>query len=129
MTSAGAGAFEHRALAKTCNSGGKTYACPEAFTTANALEATLFDEVSVQGIFRGPDYDAERVNTSYILLFVSSTWTAKVTYWKCAYAGVHSAEGVHSALGESDDGYLTYGPHYEIDFHVRHYCDCGGDIP
>ena len=122
-------AFDYKSIAKTCIQSGKTYACPEAYTKANLLEAAIFVEVNVNATFSGPDYYVERVKESNILVYLPSTWIAKVSYSKCAYAGGHSAEALHTAFGDTEDLPLPFWGAQSSDFFVRQYCDCSAGPP
>jgi len=127
-------AFDQRSIAGTCFARGSTHMCSESFTSANVLDAVVFTggQVRVHAFFRGPDYDVEKELGSEIFWLFPFTWTvtARLAPWRCAYSGVHSAEGGHSAHGKREGLPLpTYGPRHTLTFHVQHYCDCEGEIP
>jgi hypothetical protein len=126
-------AFREGSATGTCWFGGSTYMCSESFTAANFADAIVFSggQVKVHAIFQGPDYYVEKQIGTDIFWPIPSTWTvtARLTPWRCAYSGVHTAEGRHSAHGSQQGLPLpTYGPRETLMFHVQHYCDCGGEI-
>lgn len=126
-------AFTEGSTAGTCFNQGSTYMCSESFTSANVLDAVVFTggQVKVHAFFRGPDYDVEKDLGSEIFWLFPFTWTvtARLTPWRCAYSGVHSAEGGHAAHGKREGLPLpTYGPRHTLAFHVQHYCDCEREI-
>jgi hypothetical protein len=126
-------AFEEYSATFSCWTGGSTYMCSESSTTANVLDAIVFTggQVKVHAYFRGPDYYVEKDLSSEIFWLFPFTWnvTARLTPWRCAYSGAHSAEAFHSAHGKRDGlPFPTYGPRHSIDFHVQHYCDCDREM-
>jgi hypothetical protein len=126
-------AFTEFSTAGICFAGGSTHMCSESFTSANLLDAIVFTggQVKVHARFIGPDYYVEKELSSDIFWLFPFTWTvtARLTPWRCAYSGVHSAEAGHSAHGRREGLPLpTYGPRHTLDFHVRHYCDCDSQM-
>lgn len=126
-----AGALEYRSQAALCPKGSETWVCSRSWTQANAFEAVLFDEVTVEGQFFGPDYSAVLQDGSDIFLAIVSTWRAEVLYDRsCAFSGLHSAGGVHFGLKGDPNiaggiGLPISGPHYTYDYYYNFYCNCG----
>ena len=115
-------------VAKKCFHAGKTYACPEAFTSVSFSEIQHLEAVNVSALFGGPSYSTSKSKHSVLVLWLPSTWTAKVAMQQvCAHAGIHNVVGSHFVTFQNGAG--SSQPVFSNDFFQQLACDCGGSPP
>jgi hypothetical protein len=120
--------FRKDSTAGTCLIGGRTFACHNASTELNALEAMILATVLVRGIFVGPDYHQDKRHSQDVVWFLPRTWAARVTHAQCAYAGPHSASGYHWFEGDVGGMKWPTWPEETFGIFFQWACDCDGEI-